>query len=93
MPVLRSVSTESLTQLFPPDAAIPEAWRLAEPLHQRQYLLDGELRDRASPVPPPYSPSASASSEASTGTRWSWGSVTMNSVKAPTSERAVRVPP
>ena len=41
-----SVTTESLTHLFPLDEGqIPEAWRLAEPLHQRQYLLDGELRE------------------------------------------------
>ena len=52
-----SVSTESLTQLFPPDAtAIPEAWRLAAPLHQRQYLLNGELREWAGPVQEVVSP-------------------------------------
>ncbi|GAB3732186.1 NADP-dependent glyceraldehyde-3-phosphate dehydrogenase [Hymenobacter agri] len=52
-----SVSTESLTQLFPPDAAaIPEAWQLAEPLHQRQYLLDGELREWAGPTQEVISP-------------------------------------
>ena len=52
-----SVSTESLTQLFPPDAAaIPEAWRLAAPLHQRQYLLNGELHEWAGPVQEVVSP-------------------------------------
>ena len=52
-----SVSTESLTQLFPPDAAaIPEAWQLAEPLHQRQYLLDGELHEWAGPTQEVLSP-------------------------------------
>ena len=46
-----SVTTESLTHLFPPDeAAIPDAWRRPEPLHQRQYLLDGELREWNGPV-------------------------------------------
>ena len=41
-----SVTTESLTHLFPLDEGqIPEAWRRPEPLHQRQYLLDGELRE------------------------------------------------
>ena len=52
-----SVTTESLTQLFPPDAAaIPDAWRLAQPLHQRQYLLDGELREWAGPTQEVVSP-------------------------------------
>jgi glyceraldehyde-3-phosphate dehydrogenase (NADP+) len=41
-----SVTTESLTHLFPLDESqIPEAWRRPEPLHQRQYLLDGELHE------------------------------------------------
>ena len=54
-----SVSAESLTQLFPPDeAGIPEAWRLAEPLHQRQYLLDGELHEWAGPTQEVISPMA-----------------------------------
>ncbi|WP_046245900.1 NADP-dependent glyceraldehyde-3-phosphate dehydrogenase [Hymenobacter terrenus] len=53
------VTTESLTQLFPPnEAAIPEAWRLPEPLHQRQYLLDGELREWAGPTQEVVSPMA-----------------------------------
>ena len=40
------MTTDQLTHLFPLDEhAIPDAWRLAEPLHQRQYLLDGELRE------------------------------------------------
>ncbi|GAA4036809.1 NADP-dependent glyceraldehyde-3-phosphate dehydrogenase [Hymenobacter glaciei] len=52
-----SVSTQSLTHLFPPDAAaIPDAWRLAAPLHQRQYLLDGELREWAGPTQEVVSP-------------------------------------
>ena len=46
-----SVITESLTHLFPLDESqIPEAWRRPEPLHQRQYLLDGELRDWSGPT-------------------------------------------
>ena len=54
-----SVTAESLTHLFPPDeAAIPEAWRLAEPLHQRQYLLDGELHEWAGPTQEVVSPMA-----------------------------------
>ncbi|WP_210514184.1 NADP-dependent glyceraldehyde-3-phosphate dehydrogenase [Hymenobacter terricola] len=54
-----SVTTESLTQLFPPnEAGIPEAWRLTEPLHQRQYLLDGELREWAGPTQEVISPMA-----------------------------------
>ena len=53
------VTTETLTHLFPPDeAAIPEAWRLAEPLHQRQYLLDGELREWSGPTQEVLSPMA-----------------------------------
>ncbi|GAC1382608.1 MAG: NADP-dependent glyceraldehyde-3-phosphate dehydrogenase [Hymenobacter sp.] len=53
------VTTETLTHLFPPDeAAIPEAWRLTEPLHQRQYLLDGELREWAGPTQEVVSPMA-----------------------------------
>ena len=57
-----SVSTESLTQLFPPDAAaIPDAWRLAAPLHQRQYLLDGELHEWPAPCRKSFRPCASAS--------------------------------
>jgi hypothetical protein len=52
-----SVTTESLTQLFPPDeAAIPEAWRRPAPLHQRQYLLDGELREWSGPTQEVLSP-------------------------------------
>jgi acyl-CoA reductase-like NAD-dependent aldehyde dehydrogenase len=52
-----AVSTETLTQLFPPDAAaIPEAWRLPEPLHQREYLLDGDLREWAGPTQEVVSP-------------------------------------
>jgi glyceraldehyde-3-phosphate dehydrogenase (NADP+) len=52
-----SVTTENLTQLFPPDAAaIPEAWQLPEPLHQREYLLDGELREWAGPTQEVISP-------------------------------------
>ncbi|MCC3154042.1 NADP-dependent glyceraldehyde-3-phosphate dehydrogenase [Hymenobacter sp. BT770] len=51
------VTTESLTELFPPDeAAIPEAWRRPEPLHQRQYLLDGELREWHGPTQVVFSP-------------------------------------
>ena len=48
LPITTAVSTETLTQLFPPNAAaIPGTWRLAEHLQQRQYLLDGELREWA----------------------------------------------
>ena len=46
-----SVTTESLTHLFPLDESqIPEVWRRPEPLHQRQYLLDGELREWSGPT-------------------------------------------
>ena len=46
-----SVTTESLTHLFPLDeAAIPAAWQRPEPLHQRQYLLDGELHEWHGPT-------------------------------------------
>jgi glyceraldehyde-3-phosphate dehydrogenase (NADP+) len=51
------VTTETLTHLFPPDeAAIPDAWRRPEPLHQRQYLLDGELREWHGPTQEVLSP-------------------------------------
>ena len=54
-----SVTPESLNRLFPPDeAAIPEAWRLAAPLHQRQYLLDGQLHEWAGPTQEVLSPMA-----------------------------------
>lgn len=52
-----AITAESLTHLFPPDeAAIPEAWRRPEPLHQRQYLLDGELHDWHGPTQEVFSP-------------------------------------
>ncbi|MBD2770266.1 NADP-dependent glyceraldehyde-3-phosphate dehydrogenase [Hymenobacter sp. BT664] len=51
------ITTTSLTELFPPDeAAIPAAWRRPEPLHQREYLLDGELRQWAGPTQEVLSP-------------------------------------
>ena len=54
-----SVTPESLNRLFPPnEAAIPEAWRLAAPLHQRQYLLDGQLHEWAGPTQEVLSPMA-----------------------------------
>lgn len=53
------MTTDQLTQLFPPDeAAIPAQWRLPEPLHQRQYLLDGELHEWAGPTQEVVSPMA-----------------------------------
>ena len=52
-----SVTTESLTRLFPPDeTAIPESWRRPEPLHQRQYLLDGQLHEWHGPTQEVLSP-------------------------------------
>ncbi|MBF9223281.1 NADP-dependent glyceraldehyde-3-phosphate dehydrogenase [Hymenobacter ruricola] len=51
------ITPETLTQLFPPDeAAIPDAWRRPAPLHQRQYLLDGELREWQGPTQEVVSP-------------------------------------
>lgn len=53
------MTTDQLTQLFPEsDAAIPEQWRLSAPLHQRDYLLDGELHHWDGPVQEVVSPMA-----------------------------------
>lgn len=35
--------TEKIASIFPREADIPEEYRLAEPLHQQEYLLDGQL--------------------------------------------------
>lgn len=42
--------------LFPHADQIPEAWRLGEPVEQRDYLVDGELRHWAGPLAPVRSP-------------------------------------
>lgn len=35
---------EKLKQIFPTEAQIPEEFRLDEPLHQKKYLVNGEMR-------------------------------------------------
>lgn len=53
------MTTDQLIHLFPEsDAAIPEQWRLPAPLHQRDYLLDGELRHWNGPTQEVVSPMA-----------------------------------
>ncbi|MGV3639137.1 MAG: NADP-dependent glyceraldehyde-3-phosphate dehydrogenase [Adhaeribacter sp.] len=37
------VVTEKIASIFPREADVPEEYRLAEPLHQQEYLLDGQL--------------------------------------------------
>jgi glyceraldehyde-3-phosphate dehydrogenase (NADP+) len=47
---------DRLRTLFPEEAAVPAQHRLAGPLHQREYLVDGELRVWNGPVQPVLSP-------------------------------------
>src|SRR5512140_836063 len=46
----------SLTELFPALDAIPAEFRLAAPLDQTAYLLDGELRHWSGPIQSVFSP-------------------------------------
>ena len=39
-----------LDSLFPKATEVPEAWRLSEPLEQRDYLVDGQLRQWHGPL-------------------------------------------
>lgn len=48
------MNTPSLTQLFPADDQIPVAYRL-EPVHQREYLINGEMRQWDGPTTDVYS--------------------------------------
>src|SRR5215218_8904480 len=34
---------EKIATIFPQEADIPAEYRLAEPIHQQEYLIDGEL--------------------------------------------------
>ncbi|MEN5035806.1 NADP-dependent glyceraldehyde-3-phosphate dehydrogenase [Pseudomonas sp. TWI929] len=45
-----------LTTLFPTAEQVPPAYRLAEPLHQREYLVDGQLRHWPGAVATVHSP-------------------------------------
>ncbi|MBS7660870.1 NADP-dependent glyceraldehyde-3-phosphate dehydrogenase [Pseudomonas lalucatii] len=45
-----------LSALFPTLAEIPEAYRLGEPIEQRDYLVDGQLRRWEGPLAPVRSP-------------------------------------
>ncbi|MGA9756322.1 MAG: hypothetical protein WBV23_14390, partial [Desulfobaccales bacterium] len=42
--------TESLAAIFPAESDIPEFYRLDRPVDQRQYLVNGELRQWSGPV-------------------------------------------
>lgn len=46
----------ALTQLFPTETEVPGEVRLAAPLHQREYLLDGEIVRWDGPVQEVFSP-------------------------------------
>ncbi len=48
------MNTPSLTQLFPADDQIPVAYRI-EPVHQREYLINGEMRQWDGPTTDVYS--------------------------------------
>jgi acyl-CoA reductase-like NAD-dependent aldehyde dehydrogenase len=48
------MNTPELTQLFPSDDQIPAAYRI-EPLHQREYLINGEMRQWDGPTTEVYS--------------------------------------
>jgi glyceraldehyde-3-phosphate dehydrogenase (NADP+) len=39
------MTDEVLTTIFPADNAIPDEYRIASPIRQRQYLCDGEIRE------------------------------------------------
>lgn len=47
---------EFLSNVFPSEADIPEAFRISEPIEQREYLINGELRMWDGPVNPVLSP-------------------------------------
>jgi len=40
-----TMDTENLKQRFPLPSGIPQEHRLASPIHQRTYLVGGEIRD------------------------------------------------
>ncbi len=48
------MNTPTLTQLFPADDQIPVAYRI-EPVHQREYLINGEMRQWDGPTTDVYS--------------------------------------
>ena len=48
------MNTPSLTQLFPTDGQIPVAYRI-EPVHQREYLINGDMRQWDGPTTDVYS--------------------------------------
>jgi len=48
------MNTLSLTQLFPTDGQIPVAYRI-EPVHQREYLINGDMRQWDGPTTDVYS--------------------------------------
>ncbi len=47
---------EELKQIFKPDAEIPDAYRLPEEIHQKEYLSDGEMKQWDGAVHEVYSP-------------------------------------
>ncbi len=47
---------EKLTGIFPEEGQIPEAFQLQQPLHQREYLVNGEMRSWNGTTSEVYSP-------------------------------------
>jgi glyceraldehyde-3-phosphate dehydrogenase (NADP+) len=47
---------KSIAALFPDDRAIPDVYRIPEPIHQDYYLIDGELRRWPGPLQKIHSP-------------------------------------
>jgi len=47
---------DDLRLLFPRSQDIPPAYRLVQPIHQKSYLVDGELKPWAGPSQTVYSP-------------------------------------
>jgi glyceraldehyde-3-phosphate dehydrogenase (NADP+) len=48
--------SQILNEVFPAEAAIPEPFRLGEPLEQREYLINGEMKIWDGPLNPVVSP-------------------------------------
>lgn len=48
--------SERLANVFPSESSIPEAYRIAQPIEQREYLINGELKTWAGSLNPILSP-------------------------------------
>ena len=50
------IREKKIPSLFPSEDEIPERFRLNTPIHQQEYLIDGELRVWDGAIQPVYSP-------------------------------------